>query len=254
MRRLLACLLALAALPSIARAQFPPEKLKNLKVLPKDIPVRALLDTMRTFAGALGVRCTFCHVGNEGEPLSSFDFAADKKPEKEKARVMMRMVASINGEHLPKLPSREQPPVAVSCVTCHRGISVPVPLQQVVLEAYDSTGADAAIATYRALRQKYYGRAAYDFGEGSLAQVGMALRARQRFADAVRFYLLNTEFAPTSAFAYRGVAEGQLAAGDTVAAIASYEHALTLDPNDPQIHRALDALRRAPADTLRRKP
>src|SRR5689334_16213122 len=119
MRRLIACLFALVTVPAIASAQFPPEKTKNLKVLPKDMPVRAVLDTMRTFAGALGVRCTFCHVGNEGEPLSSFDFASDKKPEKEKARVMLRMVAAINGEHLPKLKDREQPPVAVSCATCH---------------------------------------------------------------------------------------------------------------------------------------
>jgi tetratricopeptide (TPR) repeat protein len=246
MRRLITFLFALVTVPAIASAQFPPEKTKNLKVLPKDMPVRAVLDTMRTFAGALGVRCTFCHVGNEGEPLSSFDFASDKKPEKEKARVMLRMVAAINGDHLPKLKDREQPPVMVSCMTCHRGVAVPRPLQQVILAAYDSTGADSAIATYRALRQRYYGRASYDFGEQSLAQVGQALRARQKFADAIRFYQLNVEFAPNSAFAYRNVGEGQLAAGDTVAAIASFEHAQTLDPKDPQVQRALDALRKKP--------
>ena len=248
MRRLLACLVALVAMSSTASAQqkFPPDTLRNLKVLPRNIPVRTLLDTMRAFTGALGVRCTYCHVGNEGEPLTSFDFASDKKPEKDKARVMLRMVAAINGEHLPKLPSREQPSVVVTCSTCHRGLAVPRPLQQVVLNAYDSSGADSAIATYRALRQRYYGRAAYDFGENSLAQVGQALRARQKFADAVRFYTLNTEFSPTSAFAFRNVAEGQLAAGDTAAAIASYQHALMLDPKDQQVQRSLDALRKKP--------
>ena len=247
MRRLLVVLFALVVLPAAASAQkFPPDSLKNLKVFPKTIPVRTLLDTMRTFAGALGVRCNYCHVGNEGEPLSSYDFASDKKPEKEKARVMLRMVAAINNDHLTKLPSRREPPVVVTCATCHRGIAVPRPLQQVVLMAYDSLGPDSAIAAYRALRQKYYGRASYDFGEGPLADVGSALRARQKFADAVRFYLLNTEFAPTSAFAFRQAGEGQLAAGDTAAAIASFEHALTLNPKDAQLQRMLDSLKPKP--------
>jgi tetratricopeptide (TPR) repeat protein len=257
MRRLLACLFALVTIPAAASAQFPPDSLKNLKVLPKNIPVRTLLDTMRTFAGALGVRCNFCHVGNEGEPLSKFDFASDKKPEKDIARTMMRMVLAINNDHLSKLKTRNDPPVVVGCATCHRGIAVPRPLQQVVLMAYDSGGADAGIAEYRALRQKYYGRASYDFGEGPLTEVGAALRARQKFADAVKFYLLNTEFAPNSPFAFRAAAEGQAAAGDTAAAIASLQHAMTLNPNDQQMKRMLDMLTHqapAPADTLRRRP
>src|SRR6476660_1084835 len=97
------------ALP--AAAQFPPDHPKNLKVLPMDIPRRALLDTMRNVTGALGVRCKFCHVGKDGEPLSSYDFAAADKPEKAKARVMMRMAKNINGEYLAQLPSPTQPPV-----------------------------------------------------------------------------------------------------------------------------------------------
>ena len=170
---------------------------------------------------------------------------------------MMRMVLAINNDHLSKLKTRNDPPVVVGCATCHRGIAVPRPLQQVVLMAYDSGGADAGIATYRALRQKYYGRASYDFGEGPLAEVGGALRARQKFADAVKFYLLNTEFAPNSPFAFRAVAEGQAAAGDTAAAIASLQHAISLNPNDPQMKRMLDMLTHQappPADTIRRRP
>ena len=42
-------------------------------------------------------------------------------------------------------------------------------------------------------RTRYYGRAAYDFGEVPLADVGAALRARGKTADALRFYVLNTE-------------------------------------------------------------
>ena len=248
MRRLVPCLLALVMLPAAALAQQPGQlpKPKNLKVFPKDIPVRALLDTMRTFTAALGVRCTYCHVEKPAVAAGErpeMDFAADTKAEKLKARVMLRMVSNINNEQLAKLESRRQPPVVVSCATCHRGVSVPRPLQQVVLMAYDSSGADSAIAAYRALRTQYYGRASYDFGDAPLAEVGSALRARQKFADAVRFYLLNTEYSPNSPFAFRAAGEGQLAAGDTVAAIASFEHAMTLNPRDQQLQRMLDSLK-----------
>src|SRR4029079_6139875 len=73
MRRLLsAAIVVLTA--HTAQAQFPPQKLHNLQVFPNDTPVRPLIDPMRIFTRALGVRCPYCHVGNEGEPLSSFDF------------------------------------------------------------------------------------------------------------------------------------------------------------------------------------
>jgi hypothetical protein len=243
---LLATTVATAVVPSLAAAQFPPERTTNLKVLPADIPVRALIDTMARFTRALGVRCTYCHVGREGEPLETYDFASDEKPEKLKAREMLRMTAAINGEHLAKLASRREPRVVVTCATCHRGVTEPRPLQQRLLTAYDAAGADSAEALYRALRQRYYGSAAYDFGEVPLADVAAAMRARGRLADAVRFYLLNTGFSPTSGFAFRQAAEAQLAAGDTAGATASLERALAINANDQQARRALDGLRRRP--------
>lgn len=244
MRRLSLLLVALAVafVSTPASAQFPPKELKNLKVFPKDIPVRALLDTMGSFTRALGVRCTYCHVGEEGQPLSSFDFPSDKKPEKEKARTMLRMVGAINGEYLAKLEARRTPTIVVACATCHRGVAEPRPIQQVVLNAYDAAGADSAEALYRALRTRYYGRAAYDFGEVPLADVGSALLARGKTADALRFYILNTQMLPTSAFAFRSAAQGQLAAGDTAAAIRSLQQALSINPNDGQTKRFLDRL------------
>jgi tetratricopeptide (TPR) repeat protein len=245
MRRISTVLLLLAALlvtRSADAQQFPPQKLQNLKVFPKDIPVRALLDTMGSFTRALGVRCTYCHVGEEGQPLSTFDFASDEKPTKNKAREMLRMVGAINGDYLTKLASRRSPPVNVACMTCHRGVSVPRPIQQVVLMTYDSAGADSAIAAYRALRERYYGRASYDFGDVPLTDVGAALRARGKTADALRFYALNTELMPTSAFAFREAARAQLAAGDTAAAIRNLQKALSINPNDQQAKGFLDRL------------
>ena len=243
MRRLIPlALLVLAARGAHAQGQFPPTKLENLKVFPKDIPVRALIDTMRSFTRALGVRCTYCHVGNEGEPLSSFNFASDDKPEKNKAREMLRMVGAINGQYLTKLAARRTPPINVACMTCHRGVSQPRPIEQVVLDTYDAAGADSAEAVYRALRTRYYGRASYDFGEVPLADVGDALRSRGKTADALRFYVLNTELAPNSGFAFRAAAEAQLAAGDTAAARNSLQRALAINPNDRQAKGTLDKL------------
>lgn len=235
-----------AAVAVPAAAQFPPDHPKNLKVLPMDIPVRALLDTMRSFTGALGVRCNFCHVGKEGEPLTSYDFAADDKPEKAKARVMMRMVKAIDGEYLTQLPARTQPPVAVTCMTCHRGVSIPRPLDQVILTAYDSGGVDSAAAKYTALRERYYGRASYDFSDAALAAVSQSLMSRGRAADAVKLSTLNTQVSPKSAFAFRQAAEAQLAAGDTTGAVASLQRALALNPNDQQAKRTLDRVKKTP--------
>jgi len=249
MRRLVVTLvvtlaLAVAGRAAAAQGTFPPQKLENLKVLPKDIPVRALLDTMGTFTRALGVRCSYCHEGEEGQPLSAYNFKSDKKPEKEKARTMLRMVAAIDGDYLPKLATRREPPVVVACVTCHRGVAVPRTLQQTLIAAYDSAGADSAEALYKALRQRYYGRAAYDFGEVPLADVGAILRQRGKTADALRFYVLNTLMSPQSSFAFVQAAQAQLAAGDTASARASLDKASAIAPNDPQVRRMMGAIKK----------
>jgi len=152
------------------------------------------------------------------------------------------MVRAINGDLLPDIEQLNDP-MQVGCMTCHRGVSEPRPLQQIVLAAYDRGGADSAEATYRALRQRYHGRSAYDFGETSLAGVGAELRRRDKLADAVRFHRLNIEMLPSSGFAHRQAAEAELATGDTAAARATLQRALTIDSTDAQARRALEAIR-----------
>ena len=238
--------LGVAGRPSVAAAQFPPEKVKNLKVLPQDIEMRTLIDTMAGFTRALGVRCTYCHVGTEAQPLSAYDFVTDEKPEKLKAREMLRMLSAINGDYLPKVPSRREPPIRVGCGTCHHGIAQPRPLQQVLLIAYAAGGADSVDAAYRALRQRYYGSAAYDFGEVPLVDVANTVRAQSHMADALRIYQLNTQVTPGSTFAFRSLAGAQLAAGDTAAAVASFQQALAINPADQQSRAAVDRLGKKP--------
>ena len=235
-----------AAAPAVAAAQWPPERLKNVKVLSADISIRSLVDTMAGFTRALGVRCTYCHVGSESVPLDAYDFVSDSLPAKVKAREMLRMVLAINGQHLSQLSDRRDPAIIVTCATCHRGVTQPRPLQQVLLTAYDAAGLDSAESAYRALRQQYYGRAAYDFGEVPLADVASVARARGKLADALRLNKLNVEFSPRSGFALRQTAGVELAMGDTAAAIAALERALGLNPNDSQAKGTLDAVRRKP--------
>lgn len=196
--------------PASVSAQFPPDSFTNLKVLPADIGQRELLDLMAGFTRALAVRCTHCHVGEEGQPLSSYDFASDEKPTKRKARVMIDMVHHINESHLAELPERIEPPLEVECFTCHRGVTVPRKLQDVLLQAYASAGLDSTIATYRGLRDRYYGRAAYDFGEVPLVDVANQVRAGGNLADAVALYELNVEMHPDSRFARQQHAGGAL--------------------------------------------
>jgi hypothetical protein len=78
-----------------------PEKPKNLRVLPKDWPGSRLRPVMVGFTRALGVRCSYCHKGEEGKPLSTYDFASDENPNKNRAREMYRMLGEID-DHMKK--------------------------------------------------------------------------------------------------------------------------------------------------------
>jgi photosynthetic reaction center cytochrome c subunit len=118
---LFAVSVAVAQAPQPASGQPPP--FKNLKVFPQDISHEQLISNMKFFAQSLGVRCTFCHVGTEGQPLSTFDFASDAKKEKQTARLMLAMVHRINSQDL-GVTDPAQP--KVTCFTCHRGSTKPL--------------------------------------------------------------------------------------------------------------------------------
>lgn len=95
---------------------------RNLQILPADIGADELRDTMKSFFFGTGLRCSSCHVGEEGQPLTTYDFASDEVELKQTARQMLRMVNAINTEHLAPLgPERAE----VSCATCHRGERLP---------------------------------------------------------------------------------------------------------------------------------
>ncbi len=117
--------LSALGLSGTAAAQLP-DKFTNLKVLPADISKAELVETMKGFTRALGVRCTACHVGEEGKPLTTYDFPSDERRMKQNARIMLLMVREINQKSIARVQLEgEAKPVTVTCYTCHRGQKQP---------------------------------------------------------------------------------------------------------------------------------
>src|SRR2546423_660878 len=112
-----AMVLAASSVAAQAPKKFPPDSLVNTQVIPRGTPPIQVVGMMRNFASGLGVRCQFCHIGEEGRPLETFDFASDEKRNKLVARQMMRMVQEIN-RRLDTIPQRPTSAVDVTCSTC----------------------------------------------------------------------------------------------------------------------------------------
>jgi hypothetical protein len=107
------------------RAGGPPPPMKNLQVLPKDMPQPEVVALMRSFNTALGVDCGHCHVWTKpGDP--SNDMAADTKATKTVARVMMGMTNDINTKLAANIKKPASELTRVGCATCHRGAAIPV--------------------------------------------------------------------------------------------------------------------------------
>ena len=103
----------------------PPAPMKNLQVLPKDMPQPQVVAIMRAFNAALGVECGHCHIWTKpGDP--SNDMAADTKTEKLVARVMMQMTNENNAKLAASIKKPADQIARVECATCHRGEAIPV--------------------------------------------------------------------------------------------------------------------------------
>ena len=232
MKALLISLFVLV-LPTVALAQQKDvfANPQNLKVLPKDISSKELGDTMKGFAMGLGVRCETCHVGDAGQPLDTFDFESDEKPMKQKARVMMKMVAAINNEHVASLNEIERAEhVEVRCVTCHRGRQQPKLIEDVLDEQLANGGLDTAVETYGKLRDQFYGSHSYDFSEMSLPMYAQGLAGRGETDAAVEFAKINTGHYPESYYSFFVLAELYAVTGQKAAAIEGFERAAELNP------------------------
>ena len=224
-----------------------PEKPKNLQVLNKDWPGSRLSPVMRGFTRALGVRCSYCHTGEEGKPLSTYDFASDQNPNKDRAREMLRMLGSVNS-HLKKLEPSGDQRINMWCHTCHRGRPRPMTLEEELGEQYRLKGVETALGHYQTLKKNYVEKGAYDFSERSLNNFGYELLGKKDTAAAIRFFALNASMFPKSANVWNSLADGYLKAGDAKKAKQYYEMSLKRDPTNEDTIENLKKIR----DTLRR--
>jgi tetratricopeptide repeat protein len=207
-----------------------PEKPSNLQVLPKDWPGSRLQPVMIGFTRALGVRCSFCHKGEEGKPLGTYDFPSDDNPNKNRAREMLKMLASIN-DHLKNIQPSGSQRVNMWCDTCHRGRPRPMTLEEELGEQYRMKGVEPTLDYYADLKQKYYGRGPYDFGENALNNFGYEV-LKNDAAGAIQVFRLNAEQFPQSGNVWDSLAEAYLKSGNLKKAEEYYQKALARDAND----------------------
>ncbi len=118
--------LSIVACAAMNRQKAQPPKdddlhFHNLQVLPQNISRDDLIMTMKRFTQALGVQCNHCHVPLPNDP-KKFDFRSDAKPFKNDARIMLRMVNTINHDYVARVPDVY---TRVTCWTCHRGKTQP---------------------------------------------------------------------------------------------------------------------------------
>jgi tetratricopeptide (TPR) repeat protein len=232
----------LLVLASPLRAQIP-DRFENLRVFPRDIPRDSLVQAMRSISLSLGVRCVYCHVGQEGaNNFEGYDFDSDDKRPKRTARFMMRMVRELNTRTLAQLPDRRDPPVQVTCMTCHRGMPFPTTIEAVLTRTIDSAGVAAAITRYRQLRQENLERGRFDFSEGPVADVARRLAAQGKSADAEALLVMNGELHPESAAIDLQMGDLYRARGDREHAAERYRRALEKQPNNAMARRRLEEL------------
>jgi tetratricopeptide (TPR) repeat protein len=233
---------AAVLLPGLAQAQIP-EKFTNLQILPKASTREQVVETMRAFATALGVRCNHCHVGSDPETLEGFDFAADTKQAKRIARAMMRMTQEINERLLPQMG--REPEIKVQCITCHHGLAQPETLRDVLAETVATDGVDAALRYYRRLRSRYYGQSAYDFSAVTLNGLAEWLaEARKDLDAAIAVQRFNVETNPGIASSYALLADLYVRKGDRASARTSFQRAAELEPANAYFRKRLEELGR----------
>jgi tetratricopeptide (TPR) repeat protein len=236
-----AFVLVVLLIAGTALAQIP-DKFTNLKVFPEDTGKRELVGAMRSFSSALGVRCNYCHVGENPNSLEGYDFASDEKEEKKVARVMMKMTHEINSNLLPE--TGRESLTRVRCVTCHRGIDKPESLDHILMGVAEEDGVPAAADRYRELREEHYGKGSYNFSASTLNSVAETLAQEKGDLDgAIEVMKLNLEFNPEAAYSHLFLGQLHANKGDKEAAIMSIERCLELEPDNEWAKQMLEKIR-----------
>jgi tetratricopeptide (TPR) repeat protein len=212
--------LLLAALATAAGAQSPPSA--------------DLMANMQKMADALGVHCEYCHSAPRGSGLA--------EPKKEIARAMMALTRDLNAKIPDATHQAAGEAATIECITCHRGVAIPRQLSEIIGHTLREKGAAAAVEQYRDLRQRYYGRQAYDFGEATLLDLAQRA-ASSKPDDAIALLKLNLEFNPRSARSYSALAYAYTRKLDDASAIAVLEKALEIEPDNGVVRGQLEQLK-----------
>ena len=243
---LMACGLIASGTASLARAQTAPAgapqqppPLTNLQVYPKDIARPELIATMQGFVQQLGVReqggCAFCHTGQGPQA----DYASDGNPKKNVARKMILMSREISAK-LPEVTGKAAADVArLRCATCHRGLPVPKVTVDALTETTTKSGVTAAIQQYRDLRKQ-----AIDFNEASLVAYANTLVNANKPDDALALLQANLELDPNNVPTYVIMSQAYARKNDKDNQIKHLEKAVQLAPNDQQLKRQLEQLKK----------
>ncbi len=190
--------------------------------------------TMQEITKALGVGCNYCHSAPRG--------SGEPEPKKEIARAMMAMTRDLNAKVEAATGKSGASLTRVQCITCHRGVAIPGQLSDLLWQTYREGGVSAVVAQYRDLRQRYFGRQAYDFGEETL--LGLQQRIVEgKPDDGIALVRLNLEFNPRSARSYLALAHAYTRKVDDAEAIASLEKALELEPDNNVARGQLEQLK-----------
>ncbi len=215
-----------------------PDRAENLQVLPADFPPERLRAVMQGFTNALGVRCSYCHEGVDGEPLTSFDFVSDAVAAKNTARRMLEMLGDIN-DHLAEIEPSGAERVNMWCHTCHTGKPRPMTLTETLAEARLEGGTADVLARFSALREEFYGGNQYDFRAPNVASTAVGLVAAGDTAAGLALLERNVEHYPEWWQSYERLGDIHRARGDEAAAIRWYEQALELAPGQPRLLQKL---------------
>jgi tetratricopeptide (TPR) repeat protein len=110
-----------------------------------------------------------------------------------------------------------------------------------MLHAVQTADLATAIALYH--ERKRTAPQEYSWSEVELDELAVALRLMDRMDDALEVYGMNIELHPDASRPYASIADAYLRIGDTARAIANFERALALNPQNAQAAEMLRRLR-----------
>lgn len=199
---------------------------------------------MEAFTSGLNVRCDYCHseAKGGGGGFNSMDFASDTKKTKQIARVMIKMVQSINNDFLPQANNIEKLNGKIGCITCHHGNAEIEQLSERLFKTYQKTGIDSVFSEYNSLKKTYYGGFVYNFKDNELNKLAEEIIKQQRYDDAIRVLEFNSNLYPDSFGTYDTLGDAYLAKGDKAKAKEYYNKALSINQGDWRARRSLQRL------------